>query len=888
MVDRTRNSDSHPLNPGARRRRVLYLLLSFFIPFLLMVVGLEALHVDPFGQHTLAVSDGKFYLNTELFFGRLLKGQENFLYSFDNGLGGNEWSHLSWGGFSLGGLLSFFATLETIPILFTWICTVNMAFCGLTMYLFLAGLHGHRFSNLIFSTSYALMGFSVVNCFQALFFIGPQLLPLMALGLVKLVRRQSPLLYILSLAVCIFFNFYFGFHLCVASVLFFLTFLYVRHGELKGKVRGLFGTWAASSVIAGLLAAPMWLPALKAFSGGGRLAQTGLEEYTFRENMPFLQIFSKLFSGANSTDEMINGLPNIFCGVLTVALMILYFMDREIDPRRRRAAAGVLGFYLLTFYLPALTLLMHGGTHTNWFPYRYSYIFSFLLIGLAAREFQHLDALTFRDAKKCGAALLIGTVLVFSTSYEFVSGGAVVLDLALLLLMWLGCRLHRDRPNKMTGRALSAFLLLMVSVNLLGNYVLSIPKMWDWELDIERYNYNILVSGAMIDAIHRNDTGVFRMEREDSASGTAGMDPYLFNYSGVSHSGPAERSFIHNNLCRLGINWYDMRHWYSRGVPAATDALLGLKYLISDRDLAAEKGYELRTTANETGIYQSPYYLSPSILANTACIDVKLGSDAFDNLNRVWRAMTGGKRDIFTEQRDVTFTLHNSTADHTVTSAELRDDAADKNTADNDGDSRTETYIEYSFIATRDGPIYVFDASVPDSELGSTVPIIKFCGVYLAGDTVTGTFDVSGTDYLTDALFRDVCANQVFASADNGVLAEYAEALNRRDCTFNVLHENDLTGTFTAEEGRRILFTIPWDEGWTCTIDGEKVSIDKTWDLFMSVEAPAGSHTYEMKFFPAWMNYGLILSGAALAGLAALLMVLRRKEDPKPAAEDEP
>ena len=41
----------------------------------------------------------------------------------------------------------------------------------------------------------------------------------------------------------------------------------------------------------------------------------------------------------------------------------------------------------------------------------------------------------------------------------------------------------------------------------------------------------------------------------------------------------------------------------------------------------------------------------------------------------------------------------------------------------------------------------------------------------------------------------------------------------------------------------------------------------------MSVAVPAGQHSYEMKFFPAWMNYGIILSATALVGTAALMLI---------------
>ena len=97
-----------------------------------------------------------------------------------------------------------------------------------------------------------------------------------------------------------------------------------------------------------------------------------------------------------------------------MALAILFFMNRQI-PKRRKTATGVaLGFYLLTFYLPVLTNVMHGGTVTNWFPYRYSFVFSFWMLGLAAEEFEYIDVTTFEDMKRCGAALLVATILIFS------------------------------------------------------------------------------------------------------------------------------------------------------------------------------------------------------------------------------------------------------------------------------------------------------------------------------------------------------------------------------------------------------------------------------------------------------------------------------------------
>ena len=861
-----------------RPHKWLYLALSLLLPILIMTLGVLALHVVPFGdKHSLAISDGQWYINGQLGFANLLRNGKlsSWLYGM-GGLGSNSWASMSWGGIAIGSFLSLAATPETMPSVFTWVCILSMALCGPGMYLLMAYLRGHKLENLIFSTSYAMIGFLVVNCYQILFMIGPQTLPLMVLGLIRLLRGKSPLLYILSLAVCCFLNFYFGFMLCIASVLIFLAWCYVEKDNLKGRFWRVFARYAIASLIAGLLAAPMWLPALKAFTGGdGRVNQTTASEYKAAENMPFLQIFSKLFSGANSTSELVNGLPNIFCGILPVALTILYFMNKEIPVRRKRAAGALLCFYLLTFYITALTLLMHGGTHTNWFPYRYSFVFSFLILGVAAEEFLYLPTLTIAETKKCGIALLIATLLIFITKYEFVGAGTVLLDFALLFLMWLGFYLYKTKPEQAPRRVLALLLLMLVSGNLYANFVISIQKMQDWEKDLSAYSEGLMRYAPLVEGIKKADPGRFRMEKDVSESGSIAGDAGLYGFRGVGGSGPTIRMFVHKSLARLGINWYDMRHWYSEGIPAATDTLLGLKYLLSDRDLGAEKDYEHLLSTEDMKIYRNNYALSVAILADAGTEAVELSGNVFENLNLVWKTMSGGTEDIFTTEENVTFSLHTDLEAQSVTSAELRDRTS-RMEAGEELDEPSGSYFEYRFTAVKDGPVYYVDTSVADSSNGLSVPAIHSCGVYAAGEEVTGTIPVTNSS-ATGELLRGYCANLAFAYADNAVLEDSAAELNSRDVTYQEIDSTHLTGTYTADAGEVLLFTLVYDEGWTCLIDGKQVPIEKAWNLFMSVELPEGTHTYEMRYLPPWLDYGLYLSGAAFIGMLVFLPVSRKR-----------
>ena len=891
---------------NAKERKVLWIFLSFAIPFFIMVLGCIAMHITPFGDKSLIISDGDSYLNCLSYFSRLLKGEESILYSFENGLGNNMISYFSWGQFSPIFALSALADLETLPVWYTWISITCLSFSGLTMYILLDQLTGHRSSNLIFAVSYALAGFSVANDFQIIFFTGVHMLPLMVLGLYRMLKGKNPVLYIASLGYCILCNFYFGYMLCVFSLLLFIVIMVTKKQELYGKRKRLFGRFALSSVLAGLLPTFIWLPAIKAMTGGGRVDQAVLSEFKLSENMPFLEIFAKLFTGANSTEEIVSGLPNIFCGILILALVILFFMNKKIEKRYKRAAGVVIIFYLISFYITAFTMAMHGFTHTNWFPYRYSFIFSFVLIMLAAEQFRHIDSITFKECRYCGIMIIVSAIIIFSRQYEFITGGMILIDIILLFGMWAAFYLYKKRPSKTPLRLLSAILILLVSINMYANYTISTYKLLDWGIDLDEYEVQILQDGSMAEGITASDDTFFRMENEDARSGTLGLDSYLYGYNGVGGSGPVIRSFVHEQLCKLGINWFDMRHYYSEGIPAAADTLLGVKYVISENDLTEEKGYTQKLNAGAKGIFLNENALSIAILADAAASEVELGSDVFANLNRIYKAMTGEEEDIFTEETDITFTSHNSTEGYTVTSEELSrmkeetdsEDAAETEADAGDADeteadagdadeTEADAYIEYEFTAASDGTVYLFDTAIPDSESGLYIPAIKCCGVYKKGDLVTGRLDISG-DYITPSLMEEYCSGLVWAYADNDLLSEYAEILNDREITLAKEQETLLTGEFSADEDQIILFTIPWDEGWSCYIDGEKTEISKTWDLFMSVEATEGSHTYELRYFPAWMDYGIVISLAALAGAVIYIIIYAvKKRDDEPLTTQE-
>jgi len=91
--------------------------------------------------------------------------------------------------------------------------------------------------------------------------------------------------------------------------------------------------------------------------------------------------------------------------------------------------------------------------------------------------------------------------------------------------------------------------------------------------------------------------------------------------------------------------------------------------------------------------------------------------------------------------------------------------------------------------------------------------------------------------------------------------------------------DDRITGTITVTEGMNTVFTsIPYDEGWKVYVDGTETETVCLMDTMLGFAASEGDHTVELRYEPACVKYGLILSmiGLALYAAASIWDVRRR------------
>jgi uncharacterized membrane protein YfhO len=126
---------------------------------------------------------------------------------------------------------------------------------------------------------------------------------------------------------------------------------------------------------------------------------------------------------------------------------------------------------------------------------------------------------------------------------------------------------------------------------------------------------------------------------------------------------------------------------------------------------------------------------------------------------------------------------------------------------------------------------------------------------------------------------------------------------------WNITEYNDryITGTITAEEGQIMYTSIPYEEGWTIEVDGEKIDNlvyeleqdndgDGETDMvilqnndgdtgqiavlnaMIGIRLPAGTHTVTMTYTPPGFNIGLVLLVVGI-GLIVVLYLYDRKNN---------
>ena len=122
-------------------------------------------------------------------------------------------------------------------------------------------------------------------------------------------------------------------------------------------------------------------------------------------------------------------------------------------------------------------------------------------------------------------------------------------------------------------------------------------------------------------------------------------------------------------------------------------------------------------------------------------------------------------------------------------------------------------------------------------------------------------------------------------SMDREVLGQVLERLSAQHME-NVEWESDrIAADLVLEQPGRVICSIPYEDGWTVRINGEKTEGVLFGGCLMAFDLEAGEYSFEMEYVPAGAWAGIAVSAVSI--LAFILLMLRRGKSGEKEAEQE-
>ena len=914
-----------------RKPRTLY-LTAFFLPFLLMAVMWAVSGVIPFGSKMILAHDQwhqyyPFFLDLR---SRLQNGQSLF-HSWTTGMGTN---YLSLFAYYLASPLNLPAVILPESLLlpyYTLTVLVRLGLAGLFCAVFLRKVFGREELVVVFfSTAYAFCAFFMGYYWNAIWLDTVALLPLVTLGTFSLLKERRCVLYVASLALSVYCSYYIGLFICVFVLLLFIGWHVVRWDDLAGFWTRFWRIALCSLIAIGMTAAltiPAYIglqstssavnnfpednamnivriPALaksagmelvnrgelhKLFTFFGTEAPSFVEDTTFTPGwiglhaslltlrygyigsflagfrIPLVGLRDVISNTGTLTEPTtMEGLPNIFCGFFTLILATAYLFCKRIPRRERIFTVLLLLFFANSFLFRTLDYVWHGMHFPNMLPYRFSFLWSFTVIFMAFRAYTQIEHLSRWRATGLIVAvtILVCCVVAGGKPLAYLATTAVGLIAMGLLLFYVFRVIHKQ--------ALVLGLCIVMLAESLGCAILGISKIGF--TDSAYYPSKKDDTRAAIEAMQEREADNVDLWRAEVAMKQTLNDGTLLGYNGISVFSSAANSRVSAFLQSIGLaaSVAGNRYVYQEADPF-TNLLLGLKYVIDRTDRKVDNPY-LHEVAweGDVTLLENLSHLSLGFMVGDKALEYDASQNAglpFDRLNRLFREMTGIETELYSQipSYDVKAVGNAELSARTSTSFRVKGDCDDSN------------YVEASIEIPEDGMLCIYSKSSNMSDLicyldgerqytwSDSYGYNRCMGVFSKGDVVSLRFrakqDKDGSVTLGAAMFR----SEVFDEA--------YKALSDSSMVPLLVSDTRIEGAVRVRKAGLLYLSIPNDNGWTLTVDGEPARITPVGSAMIAAHLEPGMHAIVLRYETPGFSLGLKISVVCLATFLALVIL---------------
>ena len=927
---------------GSKRKKWLIVLLAVLIPAIILQVTYFVMQFYPVGDRTpLTIDLYHQYVSFLSEVRRKLLSGENPFYTWSVGLGTNFYSLIAYYAASPLNLFLVLFPQGQIPTAVMFLTVLKIGLTGGAFAYFLIEGPAKRLGQatissrnqiryntaedsatdifiIVVSAAYALNAYNLAFSWDLMWLDVVALLPLVALGVNRIVREGRSGMYIVTLAASLFINYYIAFFTCLFTLFYFFVVYFTARADRKAvetemayerlgvpsdnrlsteyaihlgdknddqyvkethdlslinvKFWPSFARVAGATFVAVLVSAVMLLPTILS------LFDTSAAGDSFPSSMQInFDTFDFLGRGLMTMSPSIrDGLPNVYAGILIFIFLPLYIFAKKISTVEKVTHLSLLGFIYISFNNNFLNFIWHGMHYPNQLPYRYSFIFSFVLLIIAFRTLTVIKEFS-PNTLMLATLAAIGFVVLYEYNADITRENAFINILYFLIYLIVFAMFRK--PNFF--RTASLLLAVVMIGELSINTMVTIYTIGDDEVYTSHSNFvgDFEEVGILIDAAEADADGDFyRMEVMPQKTTNDGA---LYGYPGFTMFSSTSREDTARLFRKMGYHGNNINSYKFTASTPVNNSLMGIRYMLRKNGASRDPAVEHVAATGDMSLSENPFALSVGVPTGPELLNWNPQYiSPFSNWNNLLNAL--GEEDLF-QHVDVEvvtgFNFGPASGGGSLGRTFIPEDTNDSTIMNLRYEVPEDQYVYFAIDPNQSSTINItINEGDYVNELGpesdSTIRLAENRSIHWIE-----TFDI-GYTFAGDVI--DITLEQTAENASSFTIYavtmdknQYEETMTRlqdRDLNVTEWTTNSITAEYQANTDGYIYLSIPYESGWNAYINGEEVQVQAIADgALLSVPTPAGSHTLELKFIPRGFYLGL---GATILGLLLLSVIL--------------
>lgn len=868
-----------PIKIGTSCREILQrnklILAAFCLPVILMLLAFLVMGIYPAGENQIAVID--MYHQYVPFLGELqskLQSGGSLFYTWNGAGGSNFWNLLAYYGASPLNLILVLFPKKFLMEGVTLILLLKIGLAGSSMAVYLRAIVWEKdkrsadISLAGFATLYALCSYVMAYYWCIMWMDAVALLPLCILGLHKILDGRSGVFYTVCLALVVFINYYMAIMVCIFILFYYPVLYFIKvQGESAGHFFKTTGRAVGYSLLGVLMSAVMLLPTWMSMQSTYYISADMPEKTELYNDL--LDILNQMLPNAELTYR--EGLPNLYCGMFVVILLVFYWISRTIPLREKLLNGAFLVFLIFSLNINKLDFIWHGFHFPNQLPYRYTFMICFLLIAMAYQVFQRVDEIRVNHlwillAAGGGYYLLAQKILTehIKDLDLFVYSGLAWLALYVAILLLY-------KKGRLPKNLLLILTVILLTCEMASNTCTSIDQVGT----TQRSNYyaNEADIAKLVKKTEGTDDRFGRTEMNDNYILNC---PAMYHYKGISQFSSSLNANATALMEHIGVEGApDKNRFNYNQTDPVTNAMLNIRYLIGKNLPIDDSDFKQIAKSGNSRLYESIYPLSIGYMtADTIRTWNYEQENPFMVLDDYVRAVTQNKyTSVFTEIEPVDVSAAN------IELSSTGDGMWDSTLKNETKKSKTiltyqaqQTGKQYLFIEADDADAITVSQEKKDDK----IEIRNDCGSIVN----LGEMD-SGTEFTVTIEYKEGKGGSVVShvcTMDEAVWQDAYKMLSASMLDVTDYGDSCLKGTIDVQEDGVFVTSVPYEAGWKLKVDGHTREINELiGGAWISTSLSAGEHQIELSFRPPGLIAGLLITLASIGLLIAAEWWRRRR-----------